>query len=499
MAFGRLLFIFFFLISADVHAYYLFNEKVRNAYKEIISLRLDHGALLLEDVKRQQPGNTIVFLYENYIDFLKAFISEDEGQFKAFKKNSALRLKQLERHGTESASPFHLYAISEILLQEAMLKLKFKEYITGANDIRKSYKLIERNKAVYPTFLLNKKLSGFIHTLVGAVPKDYRWLVDMVGMKGTIPLGTEELKSLYVLLGNSEFEVYREEVLFYLSNIHNSFAKNEAHAHELLGWMESYASDNTLIRYCYANVVMKMGRNDDAFRILSSKSNSAGVFPFYYLDYKLGLSRLRKLDLTADGDIKKFIKAFPGMNYRKAAYQKLAWIDFLKGDSVGYRKNMNTILSVGVSNVDEDKEAHTEASTGEYPNPILLRSRLLFDGGYYMQSWNEITSAKVKAFPLFRDQLELTYRLGRIMHKLKFTEKAIHYYSQTLRNGEKARYYFAANSSLLIGNIHEDEGAFDLARKYYEKCLSIRGHDYQNSIDQKAQAGIDRLNAMTSK
>ncbi len=143
--------------------------------------------------------------------------------------------------------------------------------------------------------------------------------------------------------------------------------------------------------------------------------------------------------------------------------------------------------------MDEDKDAHQEAVSKEVPNIILLKSRLLFDGGYYRQSWAEIGGKPVDSFPRFRDQLEVTYRLGRIMDKLGITDKAIQYYSQTYKNGLSQTYYFAANSALLLGILYEEKEEYSLATDYYKKCLSLRDHEYQNSIDQKAQAGIDRI------
>jgi len=41
--------------------------------------------------------------------------------------------------------------------------------------------------------------------------------------------------------------------------------------------------------------------------------------------------------------------------------------------------------------------------------------------------------------------------------------------------------------------MYEERKDYTKAKEYYEKCLSMRHHDYQNSIDQKAQAGLDRV------
>lgn len=485
----------FLATAISARAYYDFDAKLQLAYSHILKLNLGEAEKLLGEEHREKPGNHLTLLYENYIDFLTGFITEEERDFVVLKKHVSQRLKIISKDKNNPASPFHLYVNAEIILQEAMLKIKFKEHVSAATDIRKAYRMVERNEAIFPTFILNKKLTGFLHVMVGAIPKQYHWLVEMAGMDGTVPQGTAELMELYDHLGGTEFVVYRDELLFYLSNIHNSFAKNESHGEQLLEWMLPSTAESPLIRYCYANVAMKMGKNDEALKVLSAPMKKEGVFQFHFLSYKEGLTRLRKLDFSGEQDFRKFIAQFNGTNYVKAAWQKIAWIAFLKGDLKQYHECMLNCRESGGQFVDEDKEAMTEAIGNEPPNTLLLRSRLLFDGGYYKESLAEIAGKPLDSFPRYRDQLEVSYRFGRILQKLKQPERAMEYYRQTLKNGANSRYYFAANCALLLGMMHEERNELDKAKSYYNQCLSLDNHEYQNSIDQKAQAGLDRISA----
>ncbi len=487
-----LIFLFFFF-SFRAEAYYDLNPRLRTAYSKIIQLRLQEGRDLINKEKQYNPNNHLAVLYENYIEFLIAFITEEDKHFQEFKIKSDDRIRLLQKEEKEQSSPFHLYSIAEMTLQGAMLKIKFKEYLSGATEIRKAYKMIQKNNIIFPSFLLNRKLNGFVHTLVGAVPQEYRWLIDIVGMEGTVSGGTRELNTLYKLLPGSDVECYREELLFYLSNIHNTFSRSESEAEELLKLMRPFTVQNPLLRYCYTNTAMKWGRNDEALKMFDTVPSDIGTFPFYYLNYKKGIARLRKLDLGADTDFHFFLKNFDGINHHKSVYQKLAWIELLRGNYVKYDGYMQQCIKSGSLNVDEDKDAFHEAGSGEIPNIILLRSRLLFDGGYYKKSWAEIVGKPIDSFPRFRDQLEVTYRLGRIMEKLGIEDKAIYFYDQTIKNGSASSFYFAANSALMLGSIYEEKMQYELAMEYYKKCLSLRGHEYQNSIDQKAQAGEDRI------
>ncbi len=481
--------VFFSLFSTKAFPSFEFNERLQNAYQQIIRFRFDEGKQLLDEEQRLNPSNQLSLLYYNYIDFLKAFISEEKKDFDDFTRNSSERLNAMKKE----ESPFSLYSRGEMMLQDAMLRGKFHEFVTAAWEIRKAYKILEKNSILYPEFPLNKKNLAFLHVLVGAVPENFRWLVNIVGMKGSIVQGTEELNLLLNHVDSSGYKVYREEILFYLGSVHNSFSKSESSTNAVLEMMRPFCEKSILMRYCYSNLLMKHGRNEEALRALLDSTSCGESYPFYFLSYKTGLARLRQLDFSAEKDFQSFIVHFHGLNYKRSACQNLAWIYLLKGEQKKYTDYMNLCKRIGNDFVDEDKDATNEAVTGEIPNVILLRSRLLFDGGYYRQSLAEIAGKASENFPRFKDQLEVTYRFARILHKLNEVDKAIDYFEQTLRNGESSGYYFAANSALLLGTIYEEKNDFEKAKMYYVKCLSLRNHEYQNSIDQKAHAGLERV------
>ncbi|MBK6987234.1 MAG: tetratricopeptide repeat protein [Bacteroidetes bacterium] len=483
----------FILLSKSSSAYYEFDANLKSAYSSIISFDFEKSKTLLLKEKTEKPGNDLVILYSNYIDFLKAFISEEEKYFDEFKKKSNENLKLLDKREENITSPFHHYAKAEILIQQALVKVKFREYVSAATDIRKAYRLIEKNKLAYPEFLLNNKLSGFLTAVIGAVPREYHWLVEIAGMEGSVPDGTTELKTLFKTLEKSEFSCYREELLFYLSELYITFNSNEADLLECMIYMRPYAAGSALMRYSTSAILMKMGRNDEAYDYLKDPAAYNTGFPFDFMYYKLALCKLRKLDFSASKDFEEFIKRFKGQNFIKSSYQKLAWIESLQNNPQGYYTYMTKCRSLGTAFIDEDKDAQSEAAAIDIGNKLLLRARLLFDGGYYDKAQLELAGMPVDSFPKYKDQLEVTYRLARIYQKTGQEEKAIDLYQKTIDNGASATFYFAANSALLLGMIYEDKNDLDKSESFYKKCLSMERHQYQNSIDQKAQAGLDRI------
>jgi tetratricopeptide (TPR) repeat protein len=245
---------------------------------------------------------------------------------------------------------------------------------------------------------------------------------------------------------------------------------------------------------------MKNGFNDEALNVLRERLPLKQTYHFYYLDYLEGIARLNKLDYSASGCFMQFIAGFRGRNYSYSATQKLAWIALLQGDTVNYHRLIKQVLSLGTPVVDEDKQAVAEARQGNVPNQILLRTRLLFDGGYYNLAINELLNNSVRTtVKSKRDLVEYTYRLGRIYHEQGNYPKAIENYRQTIIQGKTGPWYFAAGAAFQMGLLYENQGAYAKADSAYHACLSINTQEYKTSLHQKAKAGLNRLKTLQVK
>ena len=72
-------------------------------------------------------------------------------------------------------------------------------------------------------------------------------------------------------------------------------------------------------------------------------------------------------------------------------------------------------------------------------------------------------------------------------------DSALLYYRRAIDKGKDIPRYFAANSALESAKIYEAKGEKDKAKYYYNLCLSFPNHEYKNGLDQKAKAGLNRL------
>jgi len=474
---------------------YDFNENCREAFSSIISLKFDEGKDLLEQEKKIHPDNNIPYFLENYIYFLTIFIGEEETDFEKYDDQKDDIIDRL-KDGDED-SPYYRYCLATVNLQWAVARSKFKEYFSATFEINRAYRLLEKNDEEFPDFLPNLINLGLLHTLIGTVPDNYNWLKRLVGIEGTIDQGVNEiLKILDASMTQEEYEHYKPECLFYLSFIQINLMSTKEKALDYLSMIEKDSSnmENPLAIYAISRIYMDNGLNDKAIEMLLSRPTGDNYYPFYYLDYLTGKAKLHRLDADANTYFFKYVTNFNGTNYIKDSYQKIAWYYLMKGDKIKYQEYIRKVTKFGKEVVDADEQAQKEAERNNPPNPYLLRARMLFDGGYYENSLNELIENHSAGFlENSRDSLEYTYRIGRIYDDWGEPEKSIPYYKKTIDNGAESEYYFAANSALKLGMIYENKGDFEKAGYYYDEAQSMKNEEYKNSISQKAKAGEQRV------
>ncbi|MFI5220312.1 MAG: hypothetical protein ACHQNT_12580 [Bacteroidia bacterium] len=489
-----ILFILIFFAGASTcHAEFVFTAGCSRAYTEVMNLNFVNARKILETEEKSNPRNFIPEYIESYIDFLTAFISEEENDFKNLKTKRAERLNRIEEENENS--PYYLLVKAEMNLQEAVVKIKFEEYLTAAIEFRKAYRQLESNQEKFPDFVPNKKCLGILHALIGAVPSNFKWATNLLGFRGTIPQGLNELRDLLKISEtDANYTHLYDETIIMLMFFEFHLLENNQSAMELAGKIEDKKL-NQLHLFALVSIYLYSAQNEKCIELLSHRVKNKDEFPLHYLDFMLGMAKLNKLDMSAGPYFESYTQNYKGESFVKAAYQKLGWIGLLNGDTTAYFLNMKSAKEKSDDFTDEDIQALKEAEAGVIPNIYLLRARLLFDGGYYDRSVSEISGKPISCFPKFRDQLEFTYRLARIYDKQGKKDKAIANYEKTIKNGEDYRFYFAANSALYEGLIYENLSDTVNATRCYQKCLSMRNHEYQNSIDQKAESGLNRLNS----
>lgn len=215
--------------------------------------------------------------------------------------------------------------------------------------------------------------------------------------------------------------------------------------------------------------------------------------PFPMLDFELADAKMKRLDMTAIQYFQAFIKNYKGYFYIKDAHMCLALCYYLLNQNdkaIWYKKR---IAQVGKSESDADKQAQKFSVQGRFPNKEVLKARLLGDGGNHQKALQVLNDCDTTLLTNESDRLEWMYRLGRAYDELKQDAEAIQYYNRTIRSGENSSTYFAARAALQAGYIFEKNGQKAKALEYFNKVLDMDDHEFKNSLEQRAKAGINRL------
>ncbi|HSG67545.1 MAG TPA: hypothetical protein VK994_02480 [Bacteroidales bacterium] len=489
-------FLFMMSVFAAV-AQYNYSPGCIKAHNDISSLRFRDAQKAIEVAKLDDPANLIPYTLQAYMDFLTLFVGEDENDLDRLSDNREDIMAELQ--DGDQTSPWYKYSIARINLQWAFARVKFGSYFNAALDIRRAYLLLQENQEDFPDFLPNKIGLGVMHALIGSIPDNYQWISGLFAMRGSVQQGRAELLEVLEKAEEEGFSYLKDEALFFISFIDLNLQYDITRAKSLLPYFEDSSGGNLLLLHPKARILMQNGRNDEAILLLASRPRGNGYYPFLYLDYLEGLCRLNRLDTNASACFLAYTTNFKGQSYVKSAYQRLAWCALLKGDTSDYFMEMGKVLQYGNDIIDGDGLAMEAAQAGStLPNLCLLKSRLLFDGGYFLRA-DSILDEKACHLTSDRDKIEYPYRKGRIHHALGNTGKALEWYAEAIEKGSEAPYYFAANAALQSAFIYESVGKTEQAAESYKACISMPNKEYKTSLNQKAKAGLNRIKEIAEK
>jgi len=390
------------------------------------------------------------------------------------------------------SSPYKLFYKGSIHLQSALVKGAFSEYLSSAWDFRTAYQEINQNEDKFPNFLGHKKELGLLMSLIGTFPKQYMWIVNVVGLEGDYEKGLAILNK-YIQQYANEPIIEKQQALVCYTLIELNFGSNKKNAWEFYKDKCLDYQQNLIQCYMRAYVAGKCGENEVALQTLKNKPTDPAYLQIHYLDFLMGEYLVHQLDYSAAIWYKKYLAFSITKGAYKDAYQKLAWISWLQNDTSKFiiyiglmEKNSKEISS-------EIKLIRDDIKNGIYPSKDLITARLLFDGGYLNRSNQILQSLNTSKLYSKYQLLEWKYRNARVFQENNKFSEAIANYKKCLEFGDGINSYLLPNSCLQLGLIYEEMKYPDLAKFYFEKISDYSSFDYEQSINQKAKAGLMRL------
>ena len=466
-----------------------FNSNCLKAYKEIVKLKLNSGQEILNAEKKNNPDNLIPYFLENYIDFFVLFFNEDPAEYKARIDNLARRLDKMDEG--PSTSPLYKFTKAIINFQWATIKIKFGSRWDAGWQFRRSYLQVKANNEKFPRFLPDDMLYGAMQTVAGTIPDGYKWLSNLLGIKGSIKTGMNLLDG-FLNSTDAWVPVFKEEAVFYYAYLKFHVLNEKEETFQYISNQKLDVANNHLFAYMAANLAINNKHSEEAKKIIQQRNPSPEYLQTPVWDLEMGYAKLNHLESDANIYLQRYVDSFKGNFYIKDALQKLSWYYLLQGNVNEATKYRKLVLQKGNTDSEADKQALKESKSGKWPQIILLKARLLNDGGYQKEALNILKAKTSTDFSLVEEKVEFTYRLARIYDELGEEANAIQTYLATIKTGEQLKEYYAARAAIQLGNIYEKKGDKKTAIIYYLRCLDMGDHDYKDSLDQKAKAGIER-------
>jgi len=488
---GLSMFIFCLLIFVSQRGYaeYENSPSCQLALQELVSLRIATAREILRQEKKNNPDNAYVLYLEHYCDVVELIILEDQSKYEMFRENYYLRRDRLDEE--DENDPYHHLIKAEMKFHLGLSYLKFGGKVNGALKIYRAYNILKSNIENHPDFWLNEKMAGIFSMAFANIPPSIRWATQMLGMRGDIKEGFEQLatyqKKVEEIPGLAEEGI----VALYFGY---KLKWDEKGGYAFFSGLDPKFMDCTLILFFYANSASRSARNDTALEMLDSIAARNIEVNFHGMEYLKGRCKLNKLEPDADIYLLNYLNNYPGTDYKKDVCNRLSWHYRVHGNQANFLKYKNMVKEVGDDLRDRDREANLESELDYDLHINLLKARLLFDGGYYDLSAENLDMVTDKDLQILPYKLEYHYRWGRVLQRTGELDRAIAELKQTIELGKDEPYTFAARAALQLGLIYEEREQYELAAENFDLCRDIYDSDVTvDGVDNRAEKGLERV------
>jgi hypothetical protein len=473
--------------AADYHFNY--SPLCKTAYQQYMALQFEEGTASIMKEMKNDPYNLMATFLANYEDCLRLLFSGDEKDYERSRHRLDKRFELINRGSDKD--PWLRLSKAGLYLHWAFVHLRMGENLRATVAFRHSFQLLKENRRLFPAFEYNDIFWGLETAAVGAIPEDYKWIAAIFGLKGDVKKGMSMLAGFINKHGPQD--PMRNEAVLYYTYFRFYLMYQQQEAWNYLNSSQFPLQHNMLHMFVKTNIASNYRKADAAIQTIALAEKEKNYAQYPIMDFEMGAALLMKLNLSCINYFQKFLANYNGGFFVKDTWQKMAYAYYIKGDMQQANRCREKIKTEGTAVVDADKQALRFAKGTEWPHPKLLQARLLIDGGYYKQALEKINGMKEAELNTTAYKLEHLFRMGRIYDELEDDNRAVQYYQQTIDLGRNRTEHFAARAALQTGFIYERQKKFKAAIAKYKECVAMDDHDYKNSIDQQAKAGINRL------
>ena len=468
-----------------------YDANCNKAYQEYLAMHLVEGRLHLLNEITVNPYNLMGTYIADYEDCIVLLLNCDKEEYKRRQSHMDQRLELLEKG--DHNSPWYRFCKAGVYLHWAMINMRMGDMYHQAVYFRKSFMLLKENNKLFPAFEYNSVFGGLQEAVAGSLPSNYKWLAALFGIKGSIKKGTEKLAG-FVSTHNAGQPMYAETVLYYLFTRFYLLAEQKE-VWDFLNSPRFSTHDNLLNTFVKATLALDYRKADAAIETLQQTSGVADYNRYPVFEYQMGMALLTRCDTGCVHYFGQYLARNKSDLFVKDAWQKMAFAWYVNGNTAKAEYCRREAGNHGSTRIDADKQAEKFVESNVWPNKSLLQARLLIEGGYYARAMALLNGLSVNQLSNPADKAEYYFRLGRVYEETSDYNKAVGQYQNAINTGKERHEQFAARAALQKGRVFEKQGKPQQAIASYRECLDMPEHDFQNSIDNQAKAGLNRLGA----
>jgi len=475
---------------------YDYNDNCSKIYQYYLSLHIPEGHKALLSEISAHPYNLMATYLADYEDCIVLLLNCDKNEYDQRIDHLQERIDLLDKG--DPSSPWFRFCKAGVYLHWAIAEIRFGDQYKALMNFRRSYALLKENQKLFPAFGYNSVFAGLEEAVVGALPGSYKWMASVFGIKGDVRKGTEKLATF--INTHTENQPLRSETVLYYLYARFYLLSEQKEVWDYLNSPQFSTSNNLLNAFAKANIALDYRKADDAITTLHLAATNAGYSSYPIFDYQQGVAMLTRLDSMSVTYFIRYLNNTKSDIYIKDTWQKMAFAWYVNNNMVKADYCLKQVKKQGNTRLDADKQASRFAESNHWPLRPLLQARLLIDGGYYDHALAILNKVPTNALSNPADKAEYYFRMGRIFEETatgnntdQNTKQALTCYRSAMIAGKDRHEQFAARAALQTGKIYERLSMKTEALNMYKECLDMPAHDFQNSIDQQAKAGINRV------
>jgi tetratricopeptide (TPR) repeat protein len=458
-------------------------------------VEFDHAisALNFEKAAKQidyEYDKTVQIFLQHHLDLCR-YLYTREINAQSFFLNSQKHLAEIQ---TRKVDAWQQSLVFEMYVGRALVRFQEQEYTAAISEVRQAQQMRKMLLKKSPPHF-SKRAEGLIEIIFSSVPKQYKWIAELLGMSGNLEKGFSLLEQ-----ASKHSELLTRETQLILFFLEKSIQNDPIKAWNRMDSLVTAIPENPFFKYCLAVNALDRKNHAEALHLLQELIQNQSLKNFPPLYYQFANTLLYKNDFTqAQWYFLQFIAKSKSPQNKSDAWFKAGICALFLGNEAEAKNNFEKCIQSTKSGQEKDNYAKkiSQKFLQKLPDGLdleLWRARYQSDGGLFNSALEILHALKMKENTMNSDQkTEWYYRYGRIYQEKSDIKLAKLYYNLCIQQKAIQNNWMRAYSCFYLGVLFEQQSSFAEARRYYNQALSYDQYDFQAGLEQKAKAALERI------